>query len=248
MIKTKRLYQSTMTGGQILGDVGREVLIMFMGGRRSFGTSNKVAWILRSKLICNNQDRNWDVYLFCNGVLEKHSERITDDNGSWSIVTEKMVFLDWLDGAWGIIMERGDTIERFHIIMDPVINPILRDWSVDVFIHHESPIESVSGNRWYLDYISRPAISYGIIGTFHNQHFVLITNGDIRRMYVYTDEELRMIFQRDCDDLPVKKRDHISPFILLDSNIPDSVKSDWLRLSILSRCLNDELIKNSIPY
>lgn len=235
-IKDKKTKRSPVSSGEVLGDAGRGALALFAGGLFTFGSSTDVFWNVRGELICNNEEMNWEVSLFCPGVLEKNKQRVSNDDGSYSVDTEKMAYLNWHKESTGIILEKGDTIGRFIIIMDPRTNPLVSQWNIAPYRDQPSRYNPEVKKIFGMSFNTNLSVDFGIIGKLRGQNFVLLYNGDLWQSWLFDQDRLRMIFDADIDDLPmITKKDRLVPLLKLNQPFTDIEKHDLIRLAMVSR-------------
>ena len=227
-----------MDAGHIIG--GTAGLLTVVTGI-NFTSARELNWKVDGAIKCKDALSDWDISLFCEGYLEKDRQRGKNDDGSWSIVTEKTRDLYWENNATGVIIESIDTIGAFLIIMDPWTNPLLKQWSAAIFSEPELKIKTASNNKSYKKKISYPDISYGIFGEFRGEEFVIISNGTARKTWFYSNKSLSCIFWPDMDDSLVSNKDRIQPYLLINEEISHSERRDFFRLAIMSRFLSRTL-------
>ena len=232
-------YQSSGMG---LGNAGNGFLTILTG--INFATSKDLTYKIDGSIKCKDILPEWKINLFCEGHFEKNRERVKNDDGSWSVVSETVGSLYWDRDARGIILENKDTIGSFLIIMNPWTHPSLKPWSVSISSEPEPQIKTASNNKWYKKYISVADISYGIIGILRTHEFAIISNGTSRKNWFYTDKILSSIFYPDMDDTMISNKDRVQPYLLINKEIPQSERGDYFRLAMLSRLLSQTLDPN----
>ena len=213
----------------------------------SFEDSDFVTWKLRGKLICNDKNYNWDINLFCDGESVKLSESVKNDDGGYSLHAHEDKYYNWGNEATGIIIEKKDTIGKFFIIMNPLIDSILKQITEKIYSQtgqlHQS--ESNSFKEALIQFaISDAYIDYGIVGIFRENIFTIIADGNTKKIWFFEEGDLKSIFQADMKEIPFSKIEKIKPYLLLDSSITDNGKPDWFRLAIFSKFLANTLRKS----
>ena len=83
-----------------------------------------------------------------------------------------------------------------------------------------------------------------MVGNFRDEKFVLIANGVSRNMWFFINDKLVCVFQPDLDDLQIKKKDRIMPYILIDSQVSEAELVDWYRLALVSKYFSRGFIGN----
>lgn len=241
-IKDKKPKRSPVSSGEVLGNAGRTALALFAGELFTFGSSTDVFWNVRGDLTCNNEVMNWEISLFCPGVLEKEKHRVANDDGSFSVETEKTAFLDWDREATGVIIELGDTIGRFIIIMDPRTNALVKEWNEAPFRKRQPRYQIPKRNFLALPDVEHWYADYGIVGKLRGQSFVLLYNAELWQTWLFDENRLRMIFDADIDDFPMTtKKDKLAPSLKLNMPIKDGEQRDLFRMAMLSRFLAKNL-------
>lgn len=207
-----------------------------------------VIWELSADLVCNNVNFNWAVNLFCLGRMEKVREKVENDDGSFSTETTRTAYCYWENGAMGIIIEKGDTICWFNIIMDPKESPLLKPWSDEIYSEPVFLAQTSSKNHQYWHLLNSPGVDYAITGQFRNHNFVLINNGRVRKSWFYIEQDLACVFRPDVDFNRIKEQDRLTPYLLLSNSIPGSEHPDWFRLAIMTCFLNIKIPQASFGY
>lgn len=197
----------------------------------SFSESEKLSWMLFQKLSANDTSLSWNVHLFCEGEFEKTRERVENDDGSYSMNTQKNTYLDWSKNAVGVVIERGDTIGRFMIIREPREDAELARWRAKIYTHRGAAAFS----RYRYEASRNGYLDFALVGTFRNNNTSIISTSELWRSLILVDGKPMAIFQSDNDPLLLFKKTRLSPYLLLDKTIPDPEKKDWLRLSMLIR-------------
>jgi hypothetical protein len=223
------------------------VAALFMPGPFLFESEMDVIWQLSADLLCNNENLNWTVKLFCLGKAEEKREK-SGEEGIYGYETTRNGYCDWENGSMGIILEKGDTIGWFSIIMDPKESPSLKPWSEEIYSQPVFPAQTASKNHNYWHQLNYPDIDYAITGQFRNNSFVLINNGMVRKCWFYAEQDLVCVFRPDVDFNRIKEQDRLMPYILLSSSIPGSENPDWYRLAIVSRFLSSKLCSKLFGY
>ena len=242
IIKDKSMKRSTVSSGEIMGNVGRSALALFAGPSFTFGSSKDVFWNLRAALESNNENLNWEINLYCPGVLEKNKQRVTNDDGSFSVETEKTAYLNWLEESTGIILEHGDTIAKFIIIMDPRTNPLLNRWNEVTYRPQASRYKSPNQKIFGMNFSTNPNVDFAIIGRLRGNNFVLLYNGQLWQSWLFDQDRLRMIFDADIDDLPMTtKSDRLTPTMKCAQPYTVPEKYDMMRMAMMSRYLGKTL-------
>jgi len=250
LIKTKRTKRSKYPASQVFGDMGRGALTMLFGKFMDFEDSDFVTWKFRGKLICNDENYNWDINLFCDGESVKLSESIENDDGSSTLQTYEDKYFNWENEATGIIIEKKDTIGKFFIVMDPQNDSILKQRTNEIFsqaaLNYPEKKKTISQNflENLLDVsMSTPEfyIDYGILGKFRDKNFSIIVDGISRKTWFFEEGKLQCVFEADLDKISFSKNEKMMTYLLLDTRISENGKPDWFRLAIFSKYLSETL-------
>ncbi len=253
-IKTKSTKRSKYPAGQVLGDIGRGALTVLFGRFMSFEDSDMVTWKFQGKLICNDENYNWDINLFCDGESVKLSESVENNDGTSTLQTYEDKYFDWENEAAGIITEKKDTIAKFFIIMDPQNDSILRQRTNEIFSQTDQKYpknkETISQNflENLLDVsMSTPEfnIDYGIIGKFRDKNFSIIADGISKKTWFFEEGKFQCVFEDDLDKTSFSENEKIMAYLLLDARISENEKPDWFRLVLFSKYLSKTLCNRS---
>lgn len=244
-IKSSSPKRSKVSSGEVLGSVGRSAAALFSG--ISFSSTKEVFWNLKGKLVSNNENLSWEVNLYCPGILEKNKERVKNEDGGYSVETDKVAHLNWHEEATGIILENGDTIAKFIIIMDPRTNPLVSKWNEAPYRQrHARYNPPPQKNRWYMPSFSYLSVDYAIVGRLRGEGFVLLNNGELWQSWLFDQDRLKMIFDADIDDYPkIEKKDRLVPS--MKCNLPFTImeKFDMIRMAMMSRYLSTTLSRST---
>ena len=246
VIKEKSMKRSSVSSSEVLGNVGRGALALFAGPSFTFGSAKDVFWNLRAELESNNENLSWEINLYCPGVLEKNKQRVTNDDGSFSVDTEKTAYLNWHEESTGIILEHGDTIAKFIIIMDPSTNPLLSQWNEAPYRPQASRYKSPNQKVFGMTFSANFYVDFAIIGRLRGNNFVLLYNGQLWQSWFFDPDRLRMIFDADIDDLPMtSKKDRLAPILKCNKPFSDLEKLDMMRMAMLSRYMSKTVNRDS---
>ena len=247
-IKTKSTKRSKYPAGQVFGDIGRNALTVFFGRFMSFEDSDIVTWKFRGKLICDDENYNWDINLFCDGESVKLSESVENEDGGYSLQEYEDKYFDWENEATGIIIEKKDTIGKFYIAMNPLIDSILKPITEKIYSQtvQEYQVKNKSFKEALTQFsLSKAYIDYGIIGKFRNKNFTIIADGNTKKTWIFEEGALKSMFHADINEIPFSNNEKIISYLLLDTTISENDKPDWFRLAIFSKYLSETLCSKS---
>jgi hypothetical protein len=222
-----------------LKDVGNFSLTLITGF--GFNSSADGYWKVSGTIQCNDTLPYWSVFLYCGGRIDKTRERVKDEDGSWSVETQKTNYFFWNEDAGGIIIEGLDTIGNFFINMDPAKNELFNKWSANILSQQKVESGTGSGSTAIPIIYNATGKDYEVSGKFRNTNFTLIQNGNNRKVWIFIDNLLVGVFQGDIDYPGVKKKYRNSPFILVENDTIVVKKRDIIRLAVMSRYLNNYL-------
>ena len=228
-------------GKKPLRDFGNGLLTLASG--LGFGSSNDIIWRVNGRIKCNDALPDWNINLFCEGNITKDRERVRDTDGSWSVETDKIKMMFWDKDATGFILEGADTVGFFLIIMDPHRNTLLNPWATEIFSQKNTQVIPAS-KKWSLNPKYLKDVDYGVAGRFRDKNLAIISNGSTFKTWIYIQNEFKCIFSADLDDNMISKKDRVMPYFLIDQNIPETERSDLLRLAIMSRIINQVMNKS----
>lgn len=222
-----------------LRDIGNNVLTLVTG--IGWGSSTSVYWKVGSVIKCNDALPDWSIELFCEGKQETERDRVRNSDGSFDVETETINTYIWDKNATGLIIEGVDTIGSFLIIMNPREDSLLRPWSGYAFLQRQIEINAILGNKLYMRLLQWNSSDFGLIGTFRDRKFFIISNSSARKIWFFSNNEPGFIFQPDLDEIVMKKKDRVMPYLLINNKIPGSERRDLLRLAVMSRFLSTTL-------
>jgi hypothetical protein len=241
----KRAKNNKYSTKEAAKDLAGDFTVALFGGFIEVASSKGVEWLMSGTIHCNNEWLNWDIETYCRGELYKEKIREENMDGSKSVTTIKNVTMDWAGGASTFIIENEKAIGEFMLIRRPRNDILFYEANRDVFDEPKVLLKSAYKNIYYTNVLNRNLTEYALVGSFRNENFVLIANGRTRKMWFFVNNRLVCLFQPDLDDLEIRKKDRIMPYILIDSQITDSQLVDWFRLALVSKYLSTTIGKNS---
>ena len=240
--KLLKLKRNPANVGQILGGTGSTLLTLFT----SIGSehSRKVNWIQTGGINTNDKGLDWEVQLYCQGEFEKTKERVKNEDGSFSISTDKNAKLFWEKGGSGIIIEKNDTIARFLLTLSPKTDSI--------YSHHFKSLHLVSDSSGksvpFAYFTDARASDYALKGNFRSKDFEILFDSDNWKAWIYLENELTSMYQSDNDHNRKKTNivnSTIVPWLLYNKGVAVDLP-DLIRISILSRLVNDMVSTSSV--
>jgi hypothetical protein len=235
--KSPLLVQKQKNPG--LSNAGNAVLTGLTGvGFNSVSGEN---WEMDGTIKCNDTLPDWRVRLFCEGYQTKERERVTNEDGSWSVHTEKNNVYNWYKNATGIIMEGKDTIGLFLIIMNPREDTLLKLWSPDIFLRKESPQNFKSKTKWLIVRLPPPSNDFATYGIFRGKSFILIKNGRDRKAWIVIDNVLSSSYHSDLNNPAAGKNNFLLSNLFINKIILAEDRRDLFRLAMMSQFINNSL-------
>ncbi len=125
-ITQKKPRRDTYPAGEILEDIGRVGLSLFMNAiwgeytDTSIDDTDEVDWVLSSQIKSLTSSYNWELQVFTKGIHYKEFYASGIDIGSNS---EREVW--WDENTKGILLHQNDTIFRFVMLVNPDINAFI---------------------------------------------------------------------------------------------------------------------------
>ncbi|RLD20170.1 MAG: hypothetical protein DRI71_10745 [Bacteroidetes bacterium] len=245
--KAEKVDQGRYTTKEAAKDFGADIAEAFFGGFWETTTSREMNWLITGQIVCEHDWLNWDIELYCSGELHKEKVREENMDGSKSVNTIKTIVVDWQGSVNGFLTENEKTIGQFLIISRPRSDSLFYNANKDVFNETKTILKSVYKNKYYTEALNRNLNEYAVVGKFRDERFVLIANGVSRNMWFFINDNLVCVFQPDLDDLLIRKKDRIMPYILVDGQVSDTELVDWYRLALVSKYLGRTIGKASFP-
>ncbi|MFH1049415.1 MAG: hypothetical protein V1779_00630 [bacterium] len=229
-LKEKAPKEAFKAPNKFLGNFSGGAVTLLTGITTSSSTES--IWMKEDELVANNTEFNWNVQLYFPGMFEKTRERVKNDDGSTSLSTEKGIYVDWRNGADGIIFEKSDTIGRFALKTNFTSEKEIQNWLSRI------DSESRVGIAKPYSYGNIPEdYNFAITGILRNQNFSIISSGKTFRSVIFIENKPIAIFQSDPNQIVLGKKN--KPAVYLLSNKPATIdQTDLFRLSMLSRLVS----------
>ena len=211
------------------GNLARGSLTLFSGIITE--AIDESLWMTENELSANDKNYNWKVELFFPGTYVKSRERVRNDDGSWSVDTEKGLYVDWNNGAYGLIIEKGDTIGGFSLDTNPGSDRESQRWLTMVNsdgkrVH--TIIKKYEPLKMNHDFVVR--------GIIREKNFLLVTSGSHYRSIVLIENMPVAVFQNSPNFIIIRKKDRIYPYLLSNIELNDFEMIDLIRL-VMFNCL-----------
>ena len=188
-------------------------------------------WMSECELSANDKNYNWKVDLYFPGTYVKSRERVRNDDGSWSVSSDKGLYVDWSNGAYGLIIEKGDTIGGFSLVTNLYSDTESLRWLTKVNSNGEwvrSKLKRYEPLQMNYDFV--------VSGIIRGKSFLLITSGSHYRSLVLIENKPVAVFQNSPDFIIIRKKDRIYPYLLANTVLNDFEMTDLIRL-VMFNCL-----------
>jgi len=193
-------------------------------------------WVIENELTCLDAAYTWRVPLYISGELIKDRERVKNEDGSTSVVTKKGIQVDWNKGAYGLILERADTLGYFTIVTN-----LREDTSCGRWLSKLSQEGKATMSKLKFFYPG-PGYDFKVVLAFREKAFSMITNGSYFRSLILVNESPVAIFQSDPHYITLNKKNRLDPYLLLSGSVDEKNKTDLIRLAFLNilftRCVS----------
>ena len=197
-------------------------------------TTNKESlWMTLNELNTNDLNTTWRIPLYFHGIYRKSHERVKESDGSVSLETEKGLYPDWSQEAYGYILEKTDSLGKFILRTDLRNDTVSQEWL--------RKIETEAG--WVMNKLKKYEhfqmnYNFALSGIFKNRTFYIIHSGTHYRSLVILDDNPVAIFQSDPDFITLNKKDRIFPYTLIKKGLSEPEITDVLRLALLDRLIS----------
>lgn len=196
------------------------------------GSSDTALWVTENQLKTANSEYECDIHFFFAGEYSKTRERVKNDDDSWSVETEKGIYIDWSQQTYGLLIEKNDTIGDFTILLDTWSDIESKKWLSEM--NNENAEVSSTAIKFLPSQIN---IDFKITGYYKEKYFKIIISGKSYKSLILYDSKPVAIFQGDPNYITLGKKYRIEKYLLHEKMISDTEIIDLLRLSLLSRLL-----------
>lgn len=222
-----------------LNGFGSAVFTSLTGLRSSSGKEGY--WNISGVILCNDTLPDWYVTINCEGYLEKERQRVRNDDGSWSIETNKTNVYFWDKDPKGIVKESADTICFFRIKQNVPKDALFSGWNALFFQEPAADNKEASKRNFRSMAGLYAGQNYEISGKFRDQEFVIIQTSSNRKVWIFLNGSLVCMFQGDLDYAGMTKKYRNLPYLMINKAIPACDRRNIFRLAILSRYFNTYL-------
>ncbi len=215
---------------KVVSNVSEGILTLFTGIITT--STEESVWVTENELKANDGAYTWRVPVFFPGTFLKTRERLKQADGSSTLVTEEGLYPDWHKGAYGLILEKSDTVGDFTLHTDLSADSIGLQWISRIETESQwvgTILKKYEPNRMNYDLI--------ITGYLRGQRFSIISSGNYFRSLVFIDDEPEAIFQSDPNFVILRKKDRIPPYLLLNPSLDEARSIDFFQLAMLHNLL-----------
>jgi len=229
---------------KLFGNIGEGLFVILTGVRTS--SSYDANYTALNLLKSNDLNYDWRIPLFISGTLEKTKERVTNEDGSSSVKKEETIYIDWGKGAYGIIMQKADTLGAFTLDTNIETDTASTIWISRIESENSveySKIKNVYENQEKLLNKFNIKLNYNFVikGVFKSKNFTIISSGKHWRSLILLENNPIAIFQADPNFSTLSKKKRITPYLLYNKSVDNLEIDDLLRLSLLNRLLAGQI-------
>jgi len=193
-------------------------------------------WMSKNEINTHDLQYSWETHLFFQGDLVKTRNQVKNEDGSRSIVSDKVVHIDWSKGAYGIVYEKGDSLFSYSLETNLQSDPENLGWIRKL----------KSESMWVREKIGRYAPhqdNYDLVvkGIIRGKNFTMVTSSFHYRTLILLDDQATAIFQNSPNLHLVKKKHKYSPYILIKKNYSEIDQIDLIRLIMLNTLLTESI-------
>jgi hypothetical protein len=232
-ITQKKPRRDTYPAGEILEDIGRVGLSLFMNAiwgeytDTSIDDSDEVDWVLSSQIKSLTSSYNWELQVFTKGIHYKEFYASGIDIGSNS---EREVW--WDENTKGILLHQNDTISRFVMLVNPDINAFIEKIAPEDFEERKVHIMSELMNTFDQGGLFLWNMDFAVVGNFRGENFAAVCSEEAGKFWIFKNGIVVAILQlpENLVFKPSKKSEERHLLIAKGSHIN---QFDYLRLSML---------------
>lgn len=221
-----------------LGNFSEGAFTLLTGVNTS--SSDSSLWMTNNELTANDADYTWNIHLFFPGELRKSRERVKNDDGSTSVETDKWIEVDWRKGAYGLIVEKNDTIGRFTMVTNLQSEPESLDW-----LSRLEKESTAIRSKLEKHVPGQMNDDFNISGSFYGKSFTIISSGRNYKSIILVENTPLGIFQSKPDIPFIGKKNRIESYLLINKALSGNMEIDLFRLSMLSRLITKTIAEDS---
>lgn len=220
--------------GSFGGYVGRNFMASLLG---NWSSSRETNLLIPAQLKTEPDGYGWNIDIYLNGELQKHTERVRNSDGSRSTNTTRTVRMYWRDGAWGNIIDRIDTIGAFVLSLDPLHDSALADAYQKVKASEPRKEENRRMVMQFMDiYTER---DFGMFGNFKESPFVVLYSWQTNGGYIFMNGRLDAVVYTD-DEAPNtisfrSRSKRVPPKLLMRKGLTQNQQADMIRMALVCK-------------
>ncbi len=188
--------------------------------------------VIQNTFTINPEAFEWTLPLFITGVNSTSRERVKNEDGSYSLETEKGIYIDWSQEARGLIIEQGDTLGWFIMNTNLQTDTLGTQWLKRLDSESVKLKEKLKRYQAFdMNY------NFVVYGSYDSTAFTLITNGNTFRSLLLFDNRPQALFQFEPDFIILGKKNRIYPYLLYRNDFNTGHSLYLMRFALLSRLL-----------
>ncbi len=194
------------------------------------------AWMISHEVNTSDPALAWRVHLYVSGTLETNRSREKNNDGSVSLQTSKVLWVDWQKGAAGVVLQGSDTVGQWAIRPGMPEPPEMAARMAQ--LKEESA--AIRQRMKKLDpHPSQP--DYHLSGWVHGEPFDALHSGSHYRTLLLFTQQPAALFQCDPPFIALGKKNKMPPYLLVAREANELQRPDLWRLALLSRLLAQTL-------
>lgn len=204
---------------------------------------SKGIWLSENELVSSDPNFSWQVPIFIQGEEFRNRQRVRNEDGSRSVETQTGVIMDWTYGAFGLILEGSDTLGRFTLLPDQLMDHSGFFWL--------SRLERDNKNLTALIGKYEPVqvnANFMAKVEFRSREITMVSSGRDYRSLILLEDQPIAVFQSEPHFIILNKKNRISPYLLVAKEMDKMEHGDLIRLSLLNTLLAQFLREESQDY
>jgi hypothetical protein len=248
-LKINPIKREKITSNSIFGDMGRNIIASIIG---SWTVGKEMDFILPCELRSSVPDMGWNIFMYVQGQKQKSYEKTRDTYegpGNGSSTQNKLY---WEKGAWGILVDRKDTIAKIVLSIDPLHDSVLMAVAKELIPEKIKTKEGEKKKEKFSllyppeNWRKMGMVDYGIFGVFKEHNMLIIYGVEAAKGWIFWNSELQAVF-KDQEN-PDTRRPSFStaPFVLLRPQLNEQDKADLIRIAMFCKLMEESLYNYKI--
>lgn len=189
--------------------------------------SGKALWMSENELISSDPTFSWQVPIFMHGEEFRNRQRVRNEDGSRSVDTQVGVWVDWTLKVFGLILEGSDTLGRFTLLPDQLMDPSGYFWLSRLEKENSKVTAIIEKNEAF------PVNSDFMVKVeFRGRELTMVSSGRDYRSLILLEDQPVAVFQREPNFIVLNKKNRISPYLLMAKDKMD--REDLIRLGLFN--------------